>query len=159
MFDLFYIKSKNQFESLLENARKVNEFDYNKMMSDFESESRHKKILLGIRQKWRAVSCSYKKKLQNLKRLNEKTYKEKSKNLQKKLKKKEEVIKNAILARHEAKSQEKKKLLEQMSQKSDEAKKNIELFLEQREQNRLKIEQETELKSNYIMNIFTYNII
>ena len=115
MFDLFYIKSKNQFESLLENARKVNEFDYNKMMSDFESESRHKKILLGIRQKWRAVSCSYKEKLQNLKRLNEKTYKEKSKNLQKKLKKKEEVIKNAILARHEAKSQEKKKLLEQMS--------------------------------------------
>lgn len=132
---------------ILENARKVNEFDYNKMMSDFESESRHNKILNGIKQKWRAVSCSYKEKVENIKKLNEKLFKERSRNLLKKLKKKEKSLQMSIQSKQEAKNVEKQKMIEQMALKENEAKLNIQNFLEQQEKERLQIEQDTELKS------------
>lgn len=132
---------------ILENARKVNEFDYNKMMSDFESESRHNKILNGIKQKWRAVSCSYKEKVENIKKLNEKMFQERSRNLLKKLKKKEKSLQMSIQSKQEAKNVEKQKMIEQMALKENEAKLNIQNFLEQQEKERLQVEQDTELKS------------
>ena len=132
---------------ILENARKVNEFDYNKMMSDFESESRHNKILNGIKQKWRAVSCSYKEKVENIKKLNEKMFKERSRNLLKKLKKKEKSLQMSIQSKQESKNVEKQKMIEQMALKENEAKLNIQNFLEQQEKERLQVEQDTELKS------------
>ena len=132
---------------ILENARKVNEFDYNKMMSDFESESRHNKILNGIKQKWRAVSCSYKEKVENIKKLNEKLFQERSRNLLKKLKKKEKSLQMSIQSKQEAKNVEKQKMIEQMALKENEAKLNIQNFLEQQEKERLQVEQDTELKS------------
>ena len=132
---------------ILENARKVNEFDYNKMMSDFESESRHNKIINGIKQKWRAVSCSYKEKVENIKKLNEKMVKERSRNLLKKLKKKEKSLQMSIQSKQEAKNVEKQKMIEQMALKENEAKLNIQNFLEQQEKERLQVEQDTELKS------------
>ena len=132
---------------ILENARKVNEFDYNKMMSDFESESRHNKILNGIKQKWRAVSCSYKEKVENIKKLNEKMFKERRRNLLKKLKKKEKSLQMSIQSKQEAKNVEKQKMIEQMALKENEAKLNIQNFLEQQEKERLQVEQDTELKS------------
>ena len=132
---------------ILENARKVNEFDYNKMMSDFESESRHNKILNGIKQKWRAVSCSYKEKVENIKKLNEKLFKERSRNLLKKLKKKEKSLQMSIQSKQGAKNFEKQKMIEQMALKENEAKLNIQNFLEQQEKERLQVEQDTELKS------------
>ena len=132
---------------ILENARKVNEFDYNKMMSDFESESRHNKILNGIKQKWRAESCSYKEKVENIKKLNEKMFQERSRNLLKKLKKKEKSLQMSIQSKQEAKNVEKQKMIEQMALKENEAKLNIQNFLEQQEKERLQVEQDTELKS------------
>ena len=135
---------------ILENARKVNEFDYNKMMSDFESESRHNKILNGIKQKWRAVSCSYKEKVENIKKLNEKMFQERSRNLLKKLKKKEKSLQMSIQSKQEAKNVEKQKMIEQMALKENEAKLNIQNFLEQQEKERLQVEQDTELKSIFI---------
>ena len=132
---------------ILENARKVNEFDYNKMMSDVESESRHNKILNGIKQKWRAVSCSYKEKVENIKKLNEKLFKERSRNLLKKLKRKEKSLQMSIQSKQEAKNVEKQKIIEQMALKENEAKLNIQNFLEQQEKERLQVEQDTELKS------------
>ena len=132
---------------ILENARKVNEFDYNKMMSDFESESRHNKILNGIKQKWRAVSCSYKEKVENIKKLNEKMFQERSRNLLKKLKKKEKSLQMSIQSKQEAKNVEKQKMIEQMALKENEAKLNIQNFLELQEKERLQVEQDTELKS------------
>ena len=52
----------------------------------------------------------------------------------------------------------KKEIAEQMSQKNKEARKNIKIFLEQREQERLKVEQDTELKSKQTHAIYIYNI-
>ena len=37
------------------------------MMSDFETESRHKKYLNGIKNKWRAASCKYLERVEYMK--------------------------------------------------------------------------------------------
>ena len=102
-------KSRSQLDMILENARRVNEFDYNKMMSDFESESRHNKILNGIKQKWRAVSSQYREKVDNIRKQNEKLFRDRSRNLLRKLKKKEQSLQMSIASKQEAKSEEKKK--------------------------------------------------
>ena len=142
-------KSRSQLDMILENARRVNEFDYNKMMSDFESESRHNKILNGIKQKWRAVSSQYREKVDNIRKQNEKLFRDRSRNLLLKLKKKEKSLKMSIASKQEAKREEKKKMIMQLSQKENEAKLNVQNYLDKQEQNRLRVEQDTELKSIY----------
>lgn len=142
-------KSRSQLDMILENARKVNEFDYNKMMSDFESESRHNKILNGIKQKWRAVSSQYREKVDNIKKKNEKLFRDRSRNLLRKLKKKEQSLQMSIASKQEEKSEEKKRMIMQLSQKENEAKLNVQSYLDKQEQNRLRVEQDTELKSIY----------
>ena len=142
-------KSRSQLDMILENARRVNEFDYNKMMSDFESESRHNKILNGIKQKWRAVSSQYREKVDNIRKQNEKLFRDRSRNLLLKLKKKEQSLQMSIASKQEAKSEEKKRMIMQLSQKENEAKLNVQNYLDKQEQNRLRVEQDTELKSIY----------
>ena len=142
-------KSRSQLDMILENARRVNEFDYNKMMSDFESESRHNKILNGIKQKWRAVSSQYREKVDNIRKQNEKLFRDRSRNLLRKLKKKEQSLQMSIASKQEAKSEEKKGMIMQLSQKENEAKLNVQNYLYKQEQNRLRVEQDTELKSIY----------
>ena len=106
-------KSRSQLDMILENARRVNEFDYNKLMSDFESESRHNKILNGIKQKWRAVSSQYREKVDNIRKQNEKLFRDRSRNLLRKLKKKEQSLQMSIASKQEAKSEEKKRMIMQ----------------------------------------------
>ena len=142
-------KSRSQLDMILENDRRVNEFDYNKMMSDFESESRHNKILNGIKQKWRAVSSQYREKVDNIRKQNEKLFRDRSRNLLLKLKKKEQSLQMSIASKQEAKSEEKKRMIMQLSQKENEAKLNVQNYLDKQEQNRLRVEQDTELKSIY----------
>ena len=142
-------KSRSQLDMIVENARRVNEFDYNKMMSDFESESRHNKILNGIKQKWRAVSSQYREKVDNIRKQNEKLFRDRSRNLLRKLKKKEQSLQMSIASKQEAKSEEKKRMIMQLSQKENEAKLNVQNYLDKQEQNRLRVEQDTELKSIY----------
>lgn len=142
-------KSRSQLDMILENARRVNEFDYNKMMSDFESESRHNKILNGIKQKWRAVSSQYREKVDNIRKQNEKLFRDRSRNLLRKLKKKEQSLQMSIASKQEAKSEEKKRMIMQLAQKENEAKLNVQNYLDKQEQNRLRVEQDTELKSIY----------
>ena len=43
----------------------MNDYDYKKMMIDFETETRHKKIINGIRNKWRIASSKYYEKIKN----------------------------------------------------------------------------------------------
>ena len=57
---------------LIKHQQRINEYDYKTMMKNFESESRHKKYLNGIKNKWRAASCKYKEKVEFIKMKNEK---------------------------------------------------------------------------------------
>ena len=70
----------------------MNEYDYKKMISNFEMESRHNRILKYIKEKWSSLSALHDEKVENMKIKTEKMYKKKDRDLKKKLLKKEEEI-------------------------------------------------------------------
>ena len=74
----------------------MNEYDYKKMMDNFELEARHNKILKDIKDKWSSLSALHDEKVQNMKILTEKMYKKKDRELKKKIIKKRRNNKKAI---------------------------------------------------------------
>lgn len=132
---------------LIKNQQRVNEYDYKSMMKNFESESRHKKYLNGIKNKWRAESCKYKEKVELIKIKNEKLNKMRDKAFKKRYLKKENAIKNQLELKHQEKQEEKKKLAEILKKKNEEAAKNLEKFHKMQEEERLKLEEDTFQKS------------
>ena len=119
---------------LIKNQQRVNEYDYKSMMKNFESESRHKKYLNGIKNKWRAASCKYKEKVELIKIKNEKLNKMRDKAFKKRYLKKENAIKNQLELKHQEKQEEKKKLAEILKKKNEEAAKNLEKFHKMQEE-------------------------
>ncbi len=81
---------------LLEDQKHMNEYDYKKMIENFELESRHNKILKDIKDKWSSLSALHDEKVENMKIKTEKMYKKKDRELKKKLLKKEEIIKKQL---------------------------------------------------------------
>ena len=94
---------------LLEDQKHMNEYDYKKMISNFEMESRHNRILKDIKEKWSSLSALHDEKVENMKIKTEKMYKKKDRDLKKKLLKKEEIIKKQLETRKNLLEQEKKK--------------------------------------------------
>ena len=74
----------------------MNNYDYRKMMLDFETETRHKKIINGIRNKWRVASSKYLEKINTIKIENKKAEQKKEKDYKKRFKAKELSIKNQL---------------------------------------------------------------
>ena len=95
---------------------KRNEYDYKKMMDDFELETRRKKMFNGIRNKWQEISKGYMEKIEEMKIKNEKLYKERNKKFKQKIRKKELAIKSQIELKNQ-KLLEKKKEQEEYSKK------------------------------------------
>ena len=52
---------------LLEDQKHINEYDYNKMMQNFDLEARHNKILKDIKDKWSSLSALHDEKVENMK--------------------------------------------------------------------------------------------
>ncbi len=143
---------------LIKNQQRINEYDYRKMMKDFESESRHKKYLNGIRNKWRAESCKYKEKIAFIKTRNEKLYKMRDKAFKKRYKEKENSIKNQLELKNYEKLEKKKRMAEEFKKKNEDAAKNLERFHKMQEEERLKVEQDTFQRSIsfFLYIIFNY---
>jgi hypothetical protein len=66
----------------------MNEYDYKKMIDNFDLEARHNKILKDIKDKWSSLSALHDEKVENMKIKTEKMYKKKDRELKKKIKKK-----------------------------------------------------------------------
>ena len=132
---------------LIKSQQRVNEYDYKSMMKNFESESRHKKYLNSIKNKWRAASCKYKEKVQLIKINNEKLNKMRGKAYKKRYLKKENAIKNQLEIKNQEKQEEKRRLAELLKKKNEEASKNLEKFHKMQEEERLKLEEDTFQKS------------
>ena len=66
----------------------MNEYDYNKMMSDFEFSTRHQAQLQKIKKKWQNIGKKYDETIQRMKEMREENYKKQNAALIKKLKKK-----------------------------------------------------------------------
>ena len=136
---------------LLEEQKHMNEYDYKKMISNFEMESRHNRILKDIKEKWSSLSALHDEKVENMKIKTEKMYKKKDRDLKKKLLKKEEIIKKQLETRKNLLEQEKKKREEITKKKVDDVYKNLNEFKNKEEEKRLILEKETFDKCNLII--------
>ena len=132
---------------LIKDQQRINKYDYQKMMKDFESETRHKKYLNNIKNKWRAASCRYKEKIEFIRIKNEKLDKMRDRAFKKRYKEKEKAIKNQLELKNNEKLEEKKRMAEDLRRKNEEAAKNLEKFHRMQEEERLRIEEDTFLKS------------
>ena len=125
---------------MIENAKRVNEFDYKKMIDDFELENRHQKILNRIKNKWKSLSEKHTEKVIEFKRQNERMYRMRNMALKKKLKEKDEYLQKNVEMNKRLKNEEKEKKNYLMKQKSENVSQNLEEHLNKQEIERLKLE-------------------
>ena len=117
-------------------------------MLDFETETRHKKIINGIRNKWRVASSKYLEKINTIKIENKKAEQKKEKDYKKRFKAKELSIKNQLELNKLEKQEEKNKRIEFFNKKNKNVEKNLEIFHKKLEEERLRVEENTMKKSN-----------
>ena len=125
------------------------------MMKDFESETRHKKILNDIKKKWKDISGKYSERVEMAKENVQKINKSKDKAFKKKILQREKAIKNQLEFKNNAKLEEKEKLNE-IAKKNGEMEKNIEIFHQKQEEERKRIEKENIQKSKYKILLILY---
>ena len=135
---------------LLKDQKRINDYDYKKMMKNFESETRHKKFLNSIKNKWRAASCRYKEKVALIKIKNEKINRMRDKEFKRRFLQKENAIKNQLELKNMEKLEEKKRMALLLQKKNEEQSKNLEKFRQMQEEERLKLEEETFQRSKYL---------
>ena len=125
-------------------------------MENFDLEARHNKILKDIKDKWSSLSELHDEKVENMKIKTEKLYKQKDRELKKKLLRKDQVIKRQLEMRRNMMEEEKRKREERTKKKVDDVAKNLIEFKNMEEKKRLILEKETFDKSNSY--IYKYNI-
>ena len=121
-------------------------------MDDFELETRRKKMLNGLKNKWNEMSKVYNEKIEEMKLKNAKIFKERDREFKKKIKKKEMSIMKQLQLKNEKILENRKRAMEIGKKKSDDVLKNLEEYNKRQEKERLKLEQDTFLKCNYIIN-------
>ena len=126
------------------------------MMENFDLEARHNKILKDIKDKWSSLSALHDEKVENMKIKTEKLYKQKDRELKKKLLRKDQVIKRQLEMRRNMMEEEKRKREERTKKKVDDVAKNLIEFKNKEEKKRHILEKETFDKSNSY--IYKYNI-
>ena len=119
------------------------------MLSDFELEARHNKILKNIRNKWKSLSAIHDEKVEEMKIKTEKMFLKKDKEFKKKILRKEEIIKRQLEMKNKLLSEEKKRREEITKKKVDNVQKNLYEFKNLEEKRRLIIEKEIFEKSKY----------
>ena len=134
---------------MIEEQKHINEYDYKKMIANFELEDRHNKILKDIKDKWSSLSAIHDEKVENMKIKTEKMYRKKDKELKKKLLKKEQIIKKHLEMRKNFLAEEKKE-----REKKTKKNKNLNEFKNLEEKKRLILENETFEKSKKNFMIF-----
>jgi hypothetical protein len=139
---------------MIEEQKHINEYDYKKMIANFELEDRHNKILKDIKDKWSSLSAIHDEKVENMKIKTEKMYRKKDKELKKKLLKKEQIIKKHLEMRKNFLAEEKKEREKKTKKKLDDVYKNLNEFKNLEEQKRLILENETFEKSKKNFMIF-----
>ena len=139
---------------MIEEQKHINEYDYKKMIANFELEDRHNKILKDIKDKWSSLSAIHDEKVENMKIKTEKMYRKKDKELKKKLLKKEQIIKKHLEMRKNFLAEEKKEREKKTKKKLDDVYKNLNEFKNMEEKKRLILENETFEKSKKNFMIF-----
>ena len=111
-----------QLIKTIEQDEYSNKYYYNKMIADFELESRYNSMMRAIKNKWKSESLKYIQRAQNMKEKTEENYINKMTNLQKSLDDKEYKIKKKISENQRIKEEVKKQSHELFSEKEKRAK-------------------------------------
>ena len=121
----------------------MNKYDYDKMISDFESESRYNSIIKANKKKWRSESLKYLEQVHHMKERNEENFNNRINRLQKSLNDKDIKIKNKLIENKKNKEQERKDSHALYSQKEKRARdtynRKLQMDEDERTQNERKL--------------------
>ena len=151
IFLIIIIKTYNFQESkhLLDVMRKtaeINDYDYRKMIKDFEATQRFENHYKKLKKQWAEESKKYQTNVEHMKEYREEAYKKKNNELVKKLNQKESILITSLENKNKDKKKENKKAFSLLMEKEKLAKENVEKFMEEQEKLRLIFEEETNLK-------------
>ena len=144
---ILFIQEAYQLTDFLNETEEVNKYDYDTMIKDLETSSRHQEYLRKIRKKWMEESKKYKENIEHMKEFQEETYRKKNRDLINKLKKKEKLLLTSLENNQKTRMLERQKVIESMIEKEKLAKKNVENFLLKQEKDRQKLQFDTDGKS------------
>ena len=116
----------------------MNKYDYNKMMTDFETEARHQAKLGEIRKHWAAVGRSYRNHIRRMKQEKEEQYLQKLAKLEKRQQAKQQTLITALSEANKKKEEDKKRNILRLIEREEHAKKTVEENLLKQEDARLK---------------------
>ena len=122
----------------------INDYDYQKMIKDFEMNARFENNKKKIRKKWKIFHEKYQTTIEHMKEYREQSYRQKKSALIKKLNKKENTLITSLENIRNDKMREKERIIAQMMEKEKIARENVEKFMEEQEQLRLDFQKETD---------------
>ena len=111
-----------QLLKAIEQDEYSNKYYYDKMLSDFEMESRYNSIMRAIKNKWRSESLKYIERVHNMKEKNEENFMNRINRLQKSIDNKDLKIKNRLKENQKSKEEIKKQSHDLFSEKEKRAK-------------------------------------
>jgi hypothetical protein len=111
-----------QLLKTIEQDEYSNKYYYDKMLSDFEMESRYNSIMRAIKNKWRSESLKYIERVHNMKEKNEENFMNRINRLQKSIDNKDLKIKNRLKENQKSKEEIKKQSHDLFSEKEKRAK-------------------------------------
>ena len=126
----------------------INDYDYKKMLKDFEITERFQNLNNKLRKKWKEENKKYQTSIKHMKEVREQNLMKKNKDLIKKLKEKDSIWLTGVEAKKKDKQKEKEKIIAEMTKKENTAKKNVEKFMKDQERIRMNFEIETNMKCN-----------
>ena len=122
----------------------INDYDYQKMIKDFEMNARFENNKKKLRKKWKIFHEKYQTTIEHMKEYREQSYRQKKSALIKKLNKKENTLITSLENIRNDKMREKERIIAQMMEKEKIARENVEKFMVEQEQLRLDFQKETD---------------
>ena len=147
---LYLLQEAYQLKDFLITTANVNKYDYDTMIRDLETSTRHNDYLKKIKKEFTDKSKKYKETIEHMKEYQEETYQKKNKELIKKLKKKDQILLTALKNSQKSKMKERQRIIESLMEKEKKSRQNVRNFLEKQEKERQKLQIDTDGKSNYI---------
>ena len=149
IFILFILQSHTQLNLLLEDEKKTNDLELYQMLDDFNREIKHKNYLKIKKEKLTLINNNLDQKLEEIKNRKQSNFYKKEKELNEKLKLKDEHIRKILKLRRLEKEKKKKKLSDTIKKRFFSVQETLDRFLNEQEEQRLKQEEETQTKCNF----------
>ena len=159
IYNILIIQNMKQLIKTLEHDEYSNQFYYNKMLSDFEMESRYNSLRRSLKNKFRSESLKYLERVHHMKEKTEENYINRINTLQKSLDEKQLKIKNRKLLNQKLKEEIKRQSHELSSEKEKKAKDTYNRKLKMDEFERTNNERKLidKSKKNIFINFYSEN--